>query len=567
LNGEDRVLMLNSKNERAMRLAKDLKNLDGMTQIDLAGSIIGKSTRWLAAVNTQYNPAFGLVNLTRDTWGGLVNLNSTPLRGRGLKVFKDVPMAGVGIGWALFKEHHSSLSPAALQWSKLWEQFQADGGRTGYRELFMRADERARKIEQEIRAAGPANAQLVVRRAGRWVLNLLDGFNMVLENAVRLAAYKEALDKGLGRPDAARLGRELTVDFNRKGRSTRELSPLYAFFNASVQGAARTLETLRGPHGRLIIAGGLTLGVMQALLLLWAGYEDDEIPEFVKARSLIIPLPRNEKGEKRFIQIPYPVGLNALPNTGRVLTELGLSGGKDLGKRITGAIGDIVQAFNPLGSGNFSEAPGHAFLTMVAPTVLDPVVDVVANRNFAGSAIERESMRGETDNRPGYARARERTKREVTGQAYIEITKAINAVTGGTPYERGLVSPTPERVRYLAEAVGGGVLRELEKAIDSSHAAAMGEEVKLSQVPVLGRFKGEVDPDRVTQNRYFQRAKDLDKLHSSMNAAKGAGDAEALDRMVQNPQVQLIQAHDQVQRHLSELNRLTSQRKRGYVFT
>jgi hypothetical protein len=42
-----------------------------MTKLDLANSVVGKATRWLASVNTQYNPAFGLVNLTRDVAGGL----------------------------------------------------------------------------------------------------------------------------------------------------------------------------------------------------------------------------------------------------------------------------------------------------------------------------------------------------------------------------------------------------------------------------------------------------------------------------------------------------------------
>jgi len=554
VNGEDRVLMLNVQDPRAARMAADLKNLDGMTRLDLAGSLVGKATRWLASVNTQYNPAFGLVNLTRDTWGGLVNLNSTRLRGRGLKVLADVPKAMVGIGWGLFKERHASLDPSGLEWSRLWQQFQTDGGRTGYRDLFTRAEERALQIQSELRAAGPGSAWLVAKRGGRWLLNLLDGFNMTLENAVRLAAYKEALDRGIARPEAARLGRELTVDFNRKGRLGRELSPLYAFFNASVQGSARTIQTLKGEHGRAILAGGLTLGVIQALLLLAAGYDDDEIPEFVKSRSLIIPLPKDAKGEKRFLQVPYPLGLHVLPNTGRVLTELGLSGGRDLSKKAVGAIGEIAGAFNPLGGGDVTTT--HGVLTTLAPTVVDPLIDVMANQNFAGQPIEREAFRGELDNRPGFTRARERTQRELTGQAYLEISRAINAATGGTLYERGLASPTPERVRYIAQTVGGGVLRELEKAVNSSHAGLQGEDVKLSGIPVLGRFKGEVDPDRVTQNRYWERSKVLDKLQSSMTAAKNAGDAEALVRLANKPEARLIRAHDQVQRELAQLNRL-----------
>jgi hypothetical protein len=552
LNGEDRVLMLNTKDPRGARLAADLKNLDGLTRLDLAGSIVGKSTRWLAAVNTQYNPAFGLVNLTRDTWGGLVNLNSTPLRGRGLKVLKDVPAAMQGITRAL-----ATSDRGGGEWADLWRQFQDDGGRTGWRQGFRDPNERAHAIERELlhhEHNGTLNPRVLTTRT----LRLLDGFNTVLENAVRLAAYKEALNKGMSRPEAARLGRELTVDFNRKGRSTRELSPLYAFFNATVQGAARTIETLKGPHGKAIMAGGLLLGVIQALMLLAADYDEDEIPDFVKARSLIIPLPKAADGTKRFLSVPYPIGLNVLPNTGRILTELGLSGGKNLGKKTAGALLDILSAFNPLSSGNFQEAPGHAALTTVAPTVLDPLVDVVANRTFAGTPIERE-QRGETDSRPGYQRAREQTLRTPTGQAYEQISRIINAATGGSAYERGAASPTPERVRYIAETVGGGVLRELEKTVDTSHAVAVGDKVKPSGMPIVGRFYGEVDADRVTESRYYDRSRKIDTVQNSLRAANSARDGEAMVKILEeHPEAALIQAQDKVQQRISKLNKLAA---------
>jgi hypothetical protein len=549
LNGEDRVLLLNTRNERAARMAADLKNLDGLTKLNLAGSVVGKATRWLAAVNTQYNPAFGLVNLTRDTWGGLVNLGSTPLRGRGLKVLADVPKAMVGITRGLVSRGQSQA-----EWPKLWEQFQADGGRTGYRDMFAVAEERAQQIEKELLQAKHSGA-LRPANVGRAVLRLLDGFNETLENSVRLAAYKEGLDKGLSRAQAARLARELTVDFNRKGRGTRELSPLYAFFNAAVQGGARTVETLKGPTGRYVIAGGLALGVIQALLLLVADYDDDEIPDWVKTRSLIIPLGKDAKGEKRFVQVPYPLGLHVLPNTGRVLTELTLSGGKDWGKKLASAIGEIGAAFNPLGGGDITTA--HGALTTIAPTLVDPIVDIVANKNFSGQPIEREPYGGERDNRPGFQRARERTQREATGQAYIGITRTLNQLTGGSDYERGLVSMTPERLRYITQTIGGGVLRETEKAINASVQAMRGEDVKPSAVPVFGRFYGEVDEDSVAKNRYREKALKVDKVESSLRAAKGAGDGEAVSKMLEaHPEAMLIRAQNQVQQRLNKLNRL-----------
>lgn len=543
VNGADRVLMLNVKTERGQRLAESLKNLDGLTQLDLAGSIIGKSTRWLAAVNTQYNPAFGLVNLTRDTLGGAINLGSTELRGNALKVLAKTPMAILGIARELAGGGQTG------KWQALYRQFQADGGQTGFKENFRDPNDRAKAVEKELKSIDAA--KLSPGRAAHAILDLLDGFNTTLENAVRLSAYSAALDKGISRANAARLGRELTVDFNRKGRAGREAGPLYAFFNASVQGGARTIQALKGPTGGRIIAGGLSLGILQALMLAAAGYDDDEIPEFIKTRALIIPLFGHEKN---YIAIPYPLGLHVLPNTGRVLAELTLNGGKDIGKRSVAAIGEIAGAFNPLGSGNIFTADGA--LKTVAPTLIDPIIELSANKNFAGGTIEKTGFGGEPDNRPGIARTKESTQRSTTGQVYMAISKAINTLTGGTDYEAGLLSPTPERVRYLAQTVGGGVLREVEKTINSITVAARGEKVRMSGIPVAGRFYGEVDDDQVQTSRYFDSARKMRQIESSVKAATKAGDVAAADKIEdKNPEAALIRTFNRTQRSISALNK------------
>jgi hypothetical protein len=545
LNGEDRVLMLNEKSEVAMRMAENLKNLDGLTKLDLANSVVGKATRWLASVNTQYNPAFGLVNLTRDVMEGSINVGSTQLRGKGLRVLGNVPMALQGIARQLSTD-------GGGEWGRLFKQFQDDGGRTGYREMFATAEDRAKAIEKELAAAEKAGT-LTAGKVGHAVLDLLDGFNTTLENATRLAAYKVALDEGLTRPEAARLARELTVDFNRKGRAGRELGPLYAFFNASVQGAERAARTLAGPTGGKVLAGGLMLGVMQALMLAVAGYDDDEIPEWVKTRAFIIPLPEKD-GKKRFVSIPMPLGFLWIPNAGRVMTELTLNGGKDMGKRAFQAVGELVGSFSPFGGGNPFTADGA--LRLLAPTVVDPVIELGFNKNFAGNTISKESPHGETDNRPGFQRAKEATQRTLTGQAYIGIAKAINTLTGGTPYEKGIASPTPEQVHYLAQVIGGGVLREIEKGIDMAARARAGEPTKTSQIPLVARFTGEVDNDQVEQARYRERDKNLKTLNSSLTAAKQAGDGEAMARMItEHPELAMMKAYEKVDRELTKLNK------------
>lgn len=545
VNGDDRVLMINAQDPRGMRMAENLKNLDGLTRLDIASSAVGKTTRWLASVNTQYNPAFGLVNLTRDTLGGAINLSSTRLRGKTAKVLAMTPGAIRGIALEL-------VGRSSGEWGKLWRQFQADGGQTGYREMFKDANDRTARLQAELKSLEKAGKLTTQKVAGK-LLGALDVFNTSLENAVRLAAYREGLQEGMSRAEAARLGRELTVDFNRKGRTGRELSPLYAFFNAAVQGSARTLETLAGPAGAKIIAGGVSLGVLQAVMLLLAGYDDDEIPEFVKSRAFIIPLGKDAEGKKQFSTIPYPLGLHVLPNTGRVLAELTLSGGDDAGPKALDAVGEIASAFNPLGGGNIFTPDG--FLRTIAPSVVDPIVELGANKNFAGAPIERESQ-GENDPRPGFQRVREATLRTATGQTYTDIARIINTMTGGNAYEKGLASPTPERVRYLAQVVGGGLLREIEKTVNTSIDAAKGQPVKSSGVPVLGRFYGEVDDANVQRSRYFDNLREIETLERKIRAADKAGDVDAATRMeADGTVVDASRAARRAKKEITALNR------------
>ncbi len=526
VNGEVRVLMLNAKNERAMRMAAALKGTDGLTNFDLAGSAVGQTT----------------LNFVRDTLGGAINLSSTALRGNSMRLLGQVPEAIAGIAQALRGEHDS-------RWSKLYSQFQADGGQTGFREMFNSSGDRARAVQRQL-ALLEKEGRLTPMNAARGTLKLLDGFNTVLENAVRLSAYKLALDRGISRPEAARLARELTVDFNRKGRLGRELGPLYAFLNASLQGTERTIRALRGPDGAKIIAGGLALGIAQALLLAMAGFDDDELQEFTKARALIIPL---FSEDKKYVATPLPLGLHVLPNTGRVLTELVIGDHKNAGARVFEAVGEIAGAVNPLGGGNVFTMDGA--LRTVAPTIADPFIELGFNKNFAGSQIEKDGS--DRDARPGASRARESTQRSTTGQAYMGISRVLNTLSGGSEHEAGLVSPTPERVRYIAQTAGGGVLRELEKIINTSTAAVRGDEVKLSQFPLVSRFGGRVDEDRVAQTRYFNNVRSLERTENTLNAAKKAGDGEFIERLLQErPEVALIQLGNTVQAEIAKLNKL-----------
>lgn len=152
------------------------------------------------------------------------------------------------------------------------------------------------------------------------------------------------------------------------------------------------------------------------------------------------------------------------------------------------------------------------------------------------------------------------TQRSTTGQAYMGISKAINTLTGGSDYEAGKLSPTPERVRYLAQTVGGGVLREIEKTVNASTAAERGDKVKMSQIPVAGRFYGEVDSDQVQMSRYYDSSNKLKMLESSFKAMTKAGDADAARKFLdEHPELVMARTAATVQQKVAALNKLAVQ--------
>ena len=546
VNGEDRVILFNEKNERAMRMASAMKNQDGITGLNLASRAVAKPTRWIASLATQYNPAFGAVNVTRDTLGALVNLSTTPIAGKQLAVLKGIKAAAIGIARDLRDD------AARTPMSDLYQQFREDGAQTGFRDILRDPNEQTKRIESDLQALADGGGSAATKAAGaaKAVLELMDGFNTTLENAVRLSAYKVALDSGVSRPEAARLARELTVDFNRKGAYSSDIGALYAFFNATVQGTTRTLVSLSGPSGKKIIVGGLALGAIQAAMLAMAGYDDDEIAQFTKARAFIIPLPG-----KQYVQIPLPLGLNVLPNAGRILSELAISGGKDAGKQTAFAVAEMLGALNPLGG---SVASGDGFLRMALPTVADPVVDIVTGKDFAGRNISKETRDG--DPRPGYLLGKERTLRMPTGEAYKGIAQAINKISGGREFSKGYASPTPEEVRYTVMAVGGGLLREIEKVGNASVMTLSGKEVPAYMVPLGSRFAGEVDDAQVQTTRYYANKTKISDLKSEMDSLrKSRQPQEANKLMVEQPVARLAQMNTGIAQEISGINKMIAE--------
>ena len=537
VKGEDRAIVFSERNARAVRMAAALKNLD-VADMGRAISAVAKVTRYFSAINTQYNPIFGIVNVVRDVQGGLLNMTSTPIDGKQDEVARNVLPAMRAI-WNVEREGVKGQQ----QWRDLWNEFQGVGGITGYRELFRDADDRTRDLEREMK-------KLERGQTGKYahaVLDWLTDYNVALENAVRLAAYKAALDAGQSKKAAASLAKNLTVNFNRKGAMGREIGAWYAFFNASVQGTARLVETMRtgakpgaplGKKGMKIIAGGLGLGMLQAVLGALFFDEDDwdKIPEFVKQTNTILPL-----GAGRYVTIPMPLGLNAIPNFGRVLTELALDGGKDAGKRTVDLLAFTLSAFDPLGG---SATP----MQYLSPTALDPIAALSENLDWRGQEIARKNL-SPTDPEPGH-----RLAKDGASEVSRWLAWGFNRVTFGTDYRPGWFSPTPDQIDYVFGQIFGGVGREALKLTGSVGATVKDEDLPAYRIPLVGRFYGNTADAKGNANRYYANAKLINGLENEIKGrAKDGKDVGAFMR--DNPLVSQIGMANGAERAISALRK------------
>jgi hypothetical protein len=539
INGKDRYIFFNRNNPQAMRMARAISGLD-IDKLDAATTAIGAVSHWIAAVNTQYNPVFGMVNLVRDSEGAMLNLASTELKGMQKAVASKIPPSLNTIRKVLkaerkgipLDEMFKKGTPEYVD-AMLFKQFRDDGGQTGYRDMLMRRKEEEQIVEQELKKYSDNK----FKKAGRRIAQGLSDFNDVMENSVRFAAYKTAIapksegGAGLSRDKGAYIAKELTVNFDRKGRIAKRINSYYVFFNAGLRGTARIYETLTSPAGKKIMTAGVGIGVIQAVML--SAFPDDDPPEFIRAKNFVIPT-----GGNRIITIPYPLGYNVFPSIGRIGSEF-MFGDRKAGSALTGMAGAIVEAFNPLGGGELG------YRTFV-PTVLKIPVSVAENKDMNARPIYKPDRA--SDPTPGYTRSSERASSISQGVSY-----ALNYLTSGFEENtKGKISPTADEIDYYAGQVTGGVGRELAKTRDVVYNLINGEETPSYRIPLLGRFYGDVDTNSTKAQRFFNNVVEMSQHeHEIKNRKKYGQDySEYIER---HPEAVLWTRVNSVENQISKL--------------
>ncbi|HAG6587201.1 hypothetical protein KQ660_19615 [Escherichia coli] len=522
------------------RLMRAMKNMGPETSNAVIRTL-GKVNRFLATVNTSYNPEFLVSNFIRDVQTAVMNLKAEQGRSDGklkgldnlsaLAVVKDSRSAMSAVYASL---RGKTLTGKGAQWQKVWKEFVEDGGKTGW---FNMGDLEGQQKEMD-RLVSLAKGGWKGQSIGAWnsFLNLVEDANGAVENALRLSAYKHARDAGLSRQQAASLAKNMTVNFNRRGEQGALMNSLYMFANASIQGTANLVRTLghlngEGPLPERLRWKNLNVPQKIALAAVGAGYllgslnrsvagEDDDgvnwydkVPSHVKERNLVIMKSMFGGKAGEYWSIPLPYGYNVFFLLGH--TAEGVTAGDLTASRAAGnVVGGLLGAFSPIGS-ETSETLSGALLKNAAPTILRPFANIAMNENFMGSQIYQENMPF------GTPKPDSQLGRRSTPEAYKSFASWLNAFSGGSQYRSGAVDITPESLKYWVDYISGGTGRFISKTTDAAVKSLNGIDIPEQQVPFLGKISGEVMP-YADQQKMYDRMTEVAQYHAELKSLTGA---------------------------------------------
>ena len=423
---------------------------------------LARVNRFLASVNTSYNPAFIAPNFSRDLITASINIAQYDLPNVQRDMFKNVLPSMNGIKRYVFFNDRESDG------AKMYERFLNAGGQNVLNTVTTLADQvrDINKIMGNV-AKRPIRDSFVGKGAKK-LGSLLENTNIVAENAMRVATFKTLVEKGFSDARAAQAARNVTVNFAKTGEYGRILNSMYLFYNASIQGTFAALQAAsKSRKVRAMWAGIIAYGLMQDQLASLFGEEDedgnliyDKIPDYTLEHNLIIP---DLVGitDRSFITIPFPYGFNMAFNIGRSLSRWS-RGAYTAGEAANSMEGTLYEIINPLGG-------TESFLNFVAPTVADPFISVAQNFDYAGRPIYKEPSQfgiGKPDSQLYW--------NSTTNTAKFIAEKA-NELSGGTKGVSGVIDVNPALIDFWFEYTIGGLGRFVNNVGDLAVGAVTGD--------------------------------------------------------------------------------------------
>lgn len=215
--------------------------------------------------------------------------------------------AGFGAGAGVMAPHAKRIAGGLrhiIGNDDVYQSFLREGGAgTGF---FVPNLKTARDVVGAMRQEG-ISARDIYHPASWW--DALQKLNRSIEEAPRVAKFKDALQGGADPAAAAVAGREVSLDFARGGSGTKELRKLRAFWNPMIQGMDKlrsVLNPVKNPNAYMVGLAGMTA----PSIALWNVNKDDptywQQPLWIRNLNWMVPVGTHEDGSTKFLYIPKP---------------------------------------------------------------------------------------------------------------------------------------------------------------------------------------------------------------------------------------------------------------------
>jgi hypothetical protein len=217
------------------------------------------------------------------------------------------------------------------------------------------------------------------------------------------------------------------------------------------------------------------------------GDDDDElIDDGIKERNLVVVNPLDPKKEPLLIPLAY--GINVFKHAGNLTYDVATGRKKPLDASVK-LFKSIYTQISPFQGPTAGQA--------ISPTMFDPIVQQLENKNWLGNPIKTEQPKfGPQVKESGlyFESVRPSSK---------WASKKLNEITGGSAVESGYIDISPEILDHYYDAFTGGTGRFLSNTVFTGYAAKeeissaiSGKEIKdedklsLRRLPFVKSFFG-----------------------------------------------------------------------------
>ena len=530
VDGVDHRITFNEVNPVAMRIAHALRNLGADEQGPIF-NILSTLTRWLAIVNTGANPEFVISNFARDLQTAGYNLTATEADKLKWTIIKDVGKAWRGIRAFQKGKHHA--------WAPYFDEFRKAGAQTGWMEHYKTIEDREKALVRMIEQMGDTSTPAKIRQGLKAVIDFVEKENTAVENAVRLSAFVHARRAGLSEAKAARIAKEMTVNFNRRGDMGQVLNAVYLFYNASIQGTVRIFQAVKkSKKVRAMMAATVVFAAVLDMVNRAIGGDDDDgeprydkVPDFVKERNLIIM-----RDDGSYFKIPLPWGYNVLHVLGQTIGEAFTQRNWRPGKSAARVAAATLSAFNPIGG-------SESLLQFLSPTITDPLVQWAENKDWAGKPLRPASnpFGVDTPNSQKYWNSVRAPSKW--------FTDTMNELTGGDEVRPGAIDISPEAIDLMIDTFTGGAGRFLSDVVSTPAKALSDEPIESYEVPLLRKVYGAPGMGTVTQE-FYERVEEVRLAEKQYKFYQGNADKLRELRAEYGVELSLIPAMKRIEKDM-----------------